>query len=331
MCIIKTRPIVYNFLSFRKPPVPTSLLSNLRAQTFTCPSSERPRWRWPGGAVLASWIAPNLEFYEYRPQRYPFRDQFARIAHPDVMQWGFRDYGNRVALWRMADVLAEYPIGVTASTNLCIFEHFPEVAALVRERGWEVMSHGLYNTHYLGTMSVDQERAFHAESAEIVRRHTGQTLQGLLGPCVTNSPHTLDLMTQAGLLYHADWTHDDVPVPMKTGHGLLWSVPYHYEINDAPLLEGHFNADDLVQVACDQFDRLYRDAEASGEALVYCWPLHPYLIGQPHAVGALRRVLEHICARGKVWHATAAEIVAHAQSQYQSNGAFQAWLAEDQQ
>ena len=306
----------------------TLLTSELRRRTFRWSPAARPRWRWPGGASLAAWIAPNLEFYEYLPQRYAFRDQFARIAHPDVMQWGFRDYGNRVALWRMAEAMADYPVAVTASTNLAVFEHFPEVAQLVRASGWEVMSHGLYNTHYLGGLSLAQERAFHADSAQIMRQHTGQELRGLLGPCVTNGPHTLDLMAEAGLAYHADWVHDDTPTAIRTAHGLLWTVPYHYEINDAPLLEGHFDADALVQVACDQFDRLHAEAKRTGEPLVYCWPLHPYLIGQPHTVGALRRVLDHICRQGDVWHAQAGDIAAHASAQWQASPLFQDWLGE---
>jgi allantoinase len=288
-----------------------------------------PKIRWPGGARLAVWIAPNLEFYEYLPQRYPFRDQFARISHPDVMQWGFRDYGNRVGVWRMAEAIAQYPVAVTASTNLCVLEHFPDIADLVRDRGWEVMSHGLYNTHYLGLMSVEEERAFHRTSAQIVQDCVGQHLSGLLGPCVTNGPHTLDLMAEAGLLYHADWCHDDVPLPIRTGHGLLWSVPYHYEINDAPLLEGHFDADALVDVACAQFDRLYREADAREEGLVFCWPLHPYLIGQPHTVGALRRVLDHICRHDGLWHAQAVDIVRAARGCHEGHPVFEAWRQGD--
>ncbi len=306
----------------------TPLKSVLRQRCYTPAAARRPRLQWPGGARLAVWIAPNIEFYEYLPARYPFRDQFSRMRHPDIMQWGFRDYGNRVALWRMAEVLAQYPVAVTASTNLCVFEHYPEIAQLVRRHGWEVLSHGLYNTHYLGLMDEAQEREFHALSAAIVREHTGQTLQGLLGPCVTNSAHTLGLMAGAGLRYHADWTHDDVPVAMKTAAGELWSVPYHYEINDAPLLEGHFDTDALVQVACDQFDALYREAGESGQGLVYCWPLHPYLIGQPHTVKALRRVLDHICSHAQVWHAQAADIVRQAQRQYAQNESYRQWLME---
>ena len=263
--------------------------------------------RWPGGKRLAVWVVPNLEYYEYLPQRYDFRDQFSRIRHPDIMQWSWRDYGNRVGVWRMAEALAQYPVAITASTNLAIFEHCPEIAVLVRERDWEVMSHGLYNTRYLGRSTREEERVEMQLCLDLAERHTGQRIRGLLGPCVTNSPWTMDLIAEAGFTYHADWVHDDVPVPISTPEGRLVSMPYAYDTNDGPALEGHFDADFLVEANIAQFDRLL--AEATPEAgLVYCLPLHTYLIGQPHTVGALRRILDHVCAADGVWFATGGQI-----------------------
>ena len=263
--------------------------------------------RWPEGKRLAVWVVPNLEYYEYLPQRYDFRDQFARIRHPDIMQWSWRDYGNRVGVWRMAEALADYPVAITASTNLAIFEHCPQIAALVRERDWEVMSHGLYNTRYLGRSSREEERAEMQLCLDLAQRHTGQRIRGLLGPCVTNSPWTMDLIAEAGFTYHADWVHDDVPVPVSVPEGKLVSMPYAYDTNDGPALEGHFEADYLVDANIAQFDRLL--AEATPEAgLVYCLPLHTYLIGQPHTIGALRRILDHICAADGVWFAKGGDI-----------------------
>jgi peptidoglycan/xylan/chitin deacetylase (PgdA/CDA1 family) len=266
----------------------------------------RPRFAWPGGKRLAVWVVPNLEYYEYLPKRYDFRDQFARIMHPDVMQWGYRDYGNRIGVWRMADALVEYPVRITASTNLAVFDHCPEIAALVRDRGWEVMSHGLYNTRYLGRDTEAQERAGLREEIELTRRHTGQTLRGLLGPCVTNSSATMDLMAEHGLVYHADWVHDDVPVPIRVPMGSLVSIPYAYDINDGPALEGHYDGAYLLDVCVRQFDRLR--AEAADGGLVYCLPLHTYLIGQPHTIGYLRSILDHVCRFDDVWFATGGEI-----------------------
>ena len=278
------------------------------------PRAQRPRFVWPGGARLAVWIVPNVEFYEYKPPRYDFRNQFPRAPHPDVMQYSFRDYGNRVGIWRMAEAFDDYPIRVTASTNLAVFDHYPEIAALVREKSWCVMSHGIYNTRYLGRGTDDEERAFYRDTIEATKRHTGQTLIGMLGPCVTNGPRTPELMAEAGMLYHADWVHDDVPVPLHAGDGRLLTIPYHYEINDAPLLEGHFDGPAFTQFNIDHFDRLYDKAGDGG--LVYCLPLHPYLVGQPHMVGHLRRILDHVCARAGVWHASGDEIARHAQRHF---------------
>ncbi len=268
----------------------------------------RPRMAWPGGARVAVWVVPNLEYYEYAPPRYDFRDQFSRIRHPDTMQWGYRDYGNRVGIWRLAEAFADYPIRVTASTNLAIFEHYPEIAALVRERGWEVMSHGLYNTRYLGRSTEAEERAGFALEGEICARHTGTRPAGLLGPCVTNSPWTMDLIAEAGMRYHADWVHDDIPVPIATRSGRpLVSVPYNYDINDGPALEGHFDAAYLVEGCLAQFDRLHAEAAEEG-GKVFCLALHTYLMGQPHTIGALRRILDHLCRAEGVWFATGGEI-----------------------
>jgi hypothetical protein len=266
----------------------------------------RPRFVWPGGKRLAVWVVPNLEYYEYLPQRYDFRNQFARIEHPDVMQWGYRDYGNRVGVWRMAEALAEYPVRVTASTNLAVFAHCPEIAGLVREANWEVMSHGLYNTRYLGRSTGEEERDGYRLEVELTHKHTGQKLRGMLGPCVTNSPWTMDLMAAAGMVYHADWVHDDVPVPIRVKQGALVSIPYNYDINDGPALEGHFDGEYLREVCIAQFDRLRREGAECG--LVYCLPLHTYLIGQPHTVGYLRAILDHVCKADDVWFATGGEI-----------------------
>lgn len=272
------------------------------------PPGGAPRIAWPGGARTAVWVVPNLEYYEYRPARYDFRDQFARIAHPDTMQWGYRDYGNRVGVWRLAEAFAEYPVRITASTNLAVFEHCPEIAALVRDREWEVMSHGLYNTRYLGRSTEEEERAGYALEGDICERHLRRRPVGFLGPCVTNSPWTTDLIAEAGMTYHADWVHDDVPVPIRTRSGRrLVSVPYNYDVNDGPALEGHFDAAYLVEGCIAQFDRLHAEG-----GKVFCLALHTYLMGQPHTIRALRRILDHVCRAEGVWHATGGEIAAAA-------------------
>lgn len=288
------------------PPAPYSL----RARVPHSGLPDRPPIVWPGGARLALWIAPNIEHYEYLPTRHPLKEPWPRVPHPDIQQYSFRDYGNRVCVWRMAEAMAEYDVRCTVSLNMGVLEHFPEIAQLIVDRRWDVMSHGLFNTRYLFGMSADEEREFYRDTAETLREHTGLTLKGMLGPALTGNPATPDLMAEAGLLYHADWVHDDQPVPLRVAGGRrLISVPYSYDLDDAPLLAKHYDGRYFADACKAQFDRLYRDAASTG--LVMCIALHPFQIGQPHLVDYLREILDHVCGVDGVWYATADEIAEH--------------------
>jgi peptidoglycan/xylan/chitin deacetylase (PgdA/CDA1 family) len=297
----------------------TALSPALLARRFAALPGRRPAMRWPGGARLAVCIAPDLGSAEAA------RSSDGVASGSDLPPYGWRDYGHRVGLWRMAQALAEYPVAVTAAVDPALLEQQPEAAALVRERAWELMGHAPSMTPPGDACDESQERALLEHGAAIVRRHTGQTLAGLLDAGVANGPRLADRMVQAGLRYLAGAPCDDVPVPKKTAHGLLWCMPCQHEIGDAARFAGSLDVDLLVQVACEQFDRLWHEADEEGEGLVYCWPLHPHLIGQPHAVGALRRVLDHVCSHGEVWHAQARDIVDAASRCHEGHPAFEAW------
>ncbi len=276
------------------------------------PSIDRPTVTWPNGAAVALWIAPNVEHYEYLPPHNPARNPWTRSPHPDVQGYAYRDYGNRVGFWRMIDALDEAGVTCTASTNLAVFEHYPEVAHAMVSRGWEIMSHGIYNTRYLTGMSAEAEREFYAECVDTLRRHTGAQLAGMLGPAVSNTLATPDLMAEAGLIYHADWMHDDQPVPIAVaGDNPLVSVPYSMELNDVPVFSQHFEMDEFAQMASAQMTRLLADAEADGSGRVMCVALHPYLVGMPHRIDGLRSMLADLMGRDGVWQTTAAQIAAH--------------------
>jgi peptidoglycan/xylan/chitin deacetylase (PgdA/CDA1 family) len=276
------------------------------------PVTTRPKISWPQGKRLAVWIVPNIEFYEYTPPPARGRETWDRVpSHPDVREYGFRDYGNRVGIWRMTETLDQYPVRPTASLNLALLDHFPEITQLIRDRQWAVMSHGIYNTRFLYGMSEAQERAFYADNVASLLRHTGQKLQGILTPAITNTERTPALIVEAGLSYHADWVHDDVPVPIIVpGQQRLISMPYSYDLNDAPLWDGRpYGGRYFVDACKAAFDRLYSESADGGR--VFCIALHPYQIGQPHHIGHLREILDHICAQDGVWHATGDEIAAH--------------------
>ena len=123
------------------------------------PIIERPPLRWPNGARVALWVCPNIEHYEYLPDPVRIRDPWPRMPHPDILGYGVKDYGNRVGLWRMFEVMDRYEIRCTVSLGLAVIDHYPEVFAACEERGWDYMCHGVYNTQYLWGLPEDEERA----------------------------------------------------------------------------------------------------------------------------------------------------------------------------
>lgn len=270
------------------------------------PIVDRPPVRWPNGHRVALWVSPNLEHYEYLPAP-SVADAWARSPHPDVMMYGYRDFGNRVAFWRMLEVFDAHDVRATVSLNVAVLEHYPEIRDAMIARDWEYMSHGVYNTRPLFGMGVDEERAFYRYTANMIQRHTGKTLKGMLGPAFSATPNTPWLMAEAGLTYQVDWFIDDQPFPISVDTGRLCGVPYSRLLNDSLVfLFGAQEGEDFVQMCKDQFDVLYEEGATSGR--VMCLALHPYLIGQAHRIKYLDEVLAYILSHEGVWATTADEI-----------------------
>ncbi len=278
------------------------------------PIIERPAIHWPDNARVALWVAPNIEHYEFLPPHNPHQDAWPRVPHPDVMNYARMDYGNRVGLWRLMEVLDKHNIRCTVALNMAVLEHYPEVRDAMVERDWAFMSHGIYNSHYLYGASQEEERAFYQDNIQTLKKYTGKQLKGMLGPALTNSENTPDLMAEAGLIYHTDWFHDDQPFPVKVRQGRLISVPYSIETNDGVMNRNGFEADYFAQVIKDQFDVLYREGAESGR--VMCIALHPYWSGQPSRGSYLDDALGYIMSHDGVWQTTADDIADYYMEHY---------------
>ena len=270
------------------------------------PLITRPKLRWPGDARVALWVVPNIEHYEYLPAEVRVRNPWPRMPHPDVMGYGGRDYGNRVGLWRMFEVMDKHDIRCTISLNLSVYEHYPAIMQACEARRWDVMCHGLYNTRYHWNMSEDEERAAIAECVETWRRLTGRQLAGWFSPAATFTLNTPDLVAEAGIKYYCDWYHDDQPFPMKVRSGNLITIPYQMDINDAMTYRHHIEAEEFAQMITDHFDCLYGEGAEHGR--VMCIALHPYIMGHPHRIAHLDRALSYILSHDGVWKATGEEI-----------------------
>ncbi|MBC7803853.1 MAG: polysaccharide deacetylase family protein [Candidatus Parcubacteria bacterium] len=273
------------------------------------PYQGRPKIEWPNGARLAFWVAPNIEFYELDPPKNPSRASWARPV-PDVLNYSYRDYGNRAGFWRMAEAMDRCGVRCSVSLNAAVCEHHPEVVAACVERDWELYSHGTYNTRYMFNMSETQERVLIQDSIDTIRRVSGQKLDGWLAPALTYTDRTLDLVAEMGLSYVCDLFHDDQPGVVKVRKGRLSSIPYSLEMNDAISYSVNWvSPRHYGEIIKRQFDRLYAEGAESGT--VMCIPLHPYLVGQPYRLKAFEEALDYITSHDKVWLATGREIAKH--------------------
>lgn len=270
------------------------------------PYNKRPKLIWPGGARVAFWVAPNIEFYELNPPPNPTRTAWPRPL-PDVLAYSYRDYGNRTGFWRMVEAMDECGVRGSVSLNVAVCDHHPEIIAECVKRNWEFYSHGIYNTRYVFGMDAAQERAVIRDSRETIAKHTGQRLDGWLAPALTYTDHTIELLAEEGLIYTCDLFHDDQPTPLNTRTGRMVSIPYSLDMNDT--IAYYTNAITPRQYGAiikAQFDQLYEEGANSGT--VMCIPLHPYQVGQPHRMAAFADALRYITSHDRVWVATGREI-----------------------
>lgn len=273
------------------------------------PYNRRAPLRWPGGARVALLVVPNIEYYEYNAPANPSYRGWSRPA-PDVRYLSHRDYGNRAGMHRMMAVMDRHGVRGTVSLNVAVCDHFPDIIEACCSRGWELFSHGVYNTRYLYNLTPEQEREVIRDSIDTIARCSGQVMAGWLSPSITPTEHTTQYLAEAGIRYTCDFCHDDQPTWLNVGAGRILGMPYSYELNDYfAINEYGYGPDEYLAVIKRQFDQLYLEGERSG--VVLSLPLHPYLIGQPHRIGVLDKALEYVTAHSGVWCATGREIAEH--------------------
>jgi peptidoglycan/xylan/chitin deacetylase (PgdA/CDA1 family) len=272
------------------------------------PVNRRPALRWPNGARLALWVIPNIEFFSLkRPLAgHPFEKAGTDV--PTVRAWGQRDYGNRIGIFRVMDVLDRYGIRATATVNADICDHHPQILEDALARGWELMGHNLTNGIRLTGLKPDEERAVIEGSLDKLEKFSGRRPRGWLGAGLAETWNTLDVLAQSGVEYVSDWVNDDQPYEMDTQPRKLVYLPYSYEINDSPQLYYRDRSiEEFETMIRHQFDVLYEEGAQSARVMAIC--LHPYLIGVPHRIGGLDRALKYITSHAGVWCATGGEIV----------------------
>ena len=270
------------------------------------PIIRRPKLQLPNGARVAFWIGLNIEHYEIdKPSTSLFPGTAGLV--PDPLNYGWRDYGPRVGLWRMVEILDKHAIRASVLLNSDVCKYYPEIIEEGNKRNWAWLAHGKNNSILQANMSIEQERAYLGDILATLKQATGKLPRGWLGPALSETFNTPDLLEELGFTYLCDWCNDDQPYRLNTKQGKMISVPYSIEVNDIPLFLGKsLSGQDFYQLLVDQFDVLYEEGEKTGR--VMCLALHPFITGLPFRSKYLDQALAYITSHSEVWLPTSDEI-----------------------
>ena len=271
------------------------------------PINARDPLKLPGNARMVVWTIVNVEAWDIRQPmpRTVLTPPAGGSPMPDIPNWAWHEYGNRVGFWRMLEVLDRLDIRAVLAINGSAIAAYRPIAEAAKARGWEFMGHGYTQTNM---QKVDNEVEDIRKTTAAIAEFTGKAPRGWLGPGLTETWDTPDLLVEHGYDYVADWVLDDQPVLLKTRSRTIVNLPYTQECNDvAMMLIQHHQGVEYFQRASDQFDQLYEDSRDS--ARVMALVVHPYIMGAPHRLKYFRMILERIRAHGDVLFWTGEQIL----------------------
>jgi allantoinase len=253
---------------------------------------DRPALKLPGNAKVIVWTIVNLEVWDIaRPMARQVLPAPTGVAlQPDVPNWAWHEYGMRVGFWRFKKLYDSLGIKPTLSINARVTVDYPRVASACLEAGWEFMGHAY---EQMPIHKVDDQKAMIERSLDTLEKFTGKRPVGWLGPGLTQTWETPELLAEAGVQYIGDWVYDDEPSTIRTAKGPLVTLPYTVELNDIPMmLVQHHESDHMMKRAIDSFDRLYEEAKDRPKILSLA--VHPYISGQPFRIKYLEAIYDYV-------------------------------------
>jgi peptidoglycan/xylan/chitin deacetylase (PgdA/CDA1 family) len=266
-------------------------------------TQRKEHFTWPGGKTLAVWIIPNVEvFVLNRAGEAPHVS-----GDNDLLDYTWREYGMRVGLWRIADVLQRANIRATVALNAGVCDVWPKAIEKMDQLGWEMMGHNVTNSRSLRGLPLDQEQKIIHTTLQVIQQATGKKVRGWLGTGLGETFSTLDILAESGVQYTGDWNNDDVPYPMSVKSGKMYALNYGNEINDISFYRQGHTGEEYYQVEAAQFDTLYADSQKVPRVMGI--PLHPFHTGEPLRIKHFEKVVQHMKQHEKVWFATGGEIL----------------------
>lgn len=260
-------------------------------------TSERPKLKAPRGKPLIVHVVVNIEYWQFdQPMpRTIVVPPHGRSHIPDIPNFSWSEYGNRVGMPRILQALAERKLPASASINASVLEYYPSLAEAVKDAAWEFVGHGI---HQRSLSAEADERGLIQGSLAALEKFTGKRPRGWMSPGWSETFDTPDLLKEAGIEYVYQWVIDDLPAWMETKHGPMLSLPYNLELNDSVVyaIEKHSSSEMSLRVA--QTIRTFeREIKRTKQPRILTLPVHPHLTGVPHRIGYFCDILDALMKR----------------------------------
>jgi allantoinase len=275
--------------------------------------TEAPRFAWPDDARIAFTVTLVLDYWELNPPAYANPDP--RIVSPlgaffpDWLTWSQREYGARVGIFRVLDVLDRFGVTPSVALGAAAAKRYPELVDELVRRNACFMAHGTCATRRITSrMTEEQERAFIAEGRAAVQAAAGAAPLGWCGQDFNESARTPALLAEAGFSYTTDWASDDRPF-LLGAH--LVALPPQPEWND---LECMWLRRVPPSVWADNIAEAFGFLHDEGGGC-FNLTLHPWIAGQAHRIRWLREALSRVLGRGAIWRTTTDEVARMAREQ----------------
>ncbi|MCU7869834.1 MAG: polysaccharide deacetylase family protein [Candidatus Thiodiazotropha sp. (ex Lucinoma borealis)] len=268
---------------------------------------QRSKWRLPEGKRVAVYTVVNVEEWDIeKPVAREYVTSPAGVVTvPNIPNWAWHEYGMRVGIWRLMEVLKKHNLTASAAINARVCEGSgAPVARALCDAGWALMGHGYAQAPL--HMAPDQREVI-AKSFDVLRNFSGKAPKGWLGPGLHEKLDSLDILSEVGFKFVCDFPMDEQPVAMRTSSEPIVAMPYTLELSDLPMMVVHQHESRVwLDRVVDQFDRLY--AEGVDQPRVMSMSVHPYIMGVPHRIKYFEAGYDYMTKHDDVWFTTAEEI-----------------------
>jgi peptidoglycan/xylan/chitin deacetylase (PgdA/CDA1 family) len=257
---------------------------------------------WPNGKKVAVSVTVMFETWsEGHAPNYSVQTTHLKAGTVDHASKAWSTYGGKVGVWRLISMLDRLQIPATFFTSALCTQEYPAAVKQIVKSGHDLGAHSIAQDKLLAYMTPDEQQETIRTSIDMLEACGGKKVTGWASPVVAFTPETAGFLAKAGLAWTTDVTYADLPIKIRTPHGVIAGVPTT-DFSDNRVMRA--SPRDLYDVYKGTFDYLAQNEPMSLMVFV----IHCQFGGRPLMTAVLQEVLTYIARSPDVWFARHEEL-----------------------